>query len=158
MEKVYLIKTTRLVLLSCFLFITPFNEDGADYDSGNFDWTYCKIPGNQQEGLQNELSSDNLPVIVFTHQLLNSFSDVPKNHCIDNAHEIVQILEKHNNVIAVFQGHYHGGHYSFKSGIHYYTMKAMVEGSLPGNNSFGIVEIDYHLNIMINGFYIFLGK
>ncbi len=130
-----------------------YNKDGSDYDTGNFDWTYCRIPGNQQEWLQNELNSDSLPVIVFTHQLLDSFSGVSETHCIDNANEIVQILEKHNNVLAVLQGHYHGGHYSFKNGIHYYTIKAMVEGSLPDNNSFGIVEIDNNLNITIDGFY-----
>ena len=32
-------------------------------------------------------------------------------------------------------------------------MKGMIEGSLPENNSFAIVEIDKSLNIYIEGFY-----
>ncbi len=130
-----------------------YNENDSDYDSGNFDWTYCRIPDNQKEWLQNELNIDDLPVIVFTHQLLDSFSGVSETHCIENAHEVVQILENCNNVLAVFQGHYHQGHHSFQNGIHYYTMKAMVEGSLPDNNSFAIVEVDNNFNIIIDGFY-----
>ncbi len=130
-----------------------YNEDGADYDSGNFDWTYCKIPEIQIEWLKNELNTNDLPVIVFTHQLLDSFSDVPETHFIDNADEIREILESSKKVLAVFQGHFHDGHYSFRNGIHYYTMKAMVEKSLPENNSFAIVEVDSDLNIIIEGFY-----
>lgn len=130
-----------------------YNEDGSDYDSGNFDWTYCKIPGDQKKWLQDELGRDKLPVMVFTHQLLDSFSGVSENHCIDNAGEIVTALEEHDNVIAVFQGHYHSGHHSFRNGIHYYTMNAMVEGSLPENNSYAVVEVDEDLNITIEGFY-----
>ncbi len=129
-----------------------FNEDGSDYNSGNFDWTYSRIPDAQKEWLQNELNDD-LPVIVFTHQLLDSFSGVSETHCIDNAPEVVEILEKNNNVLAVFQGHYHHGNYSFRKGIHYYTMKAMVEGSLPDNNSYAIAEVDNDLNIIVEGFY-----
>ena len=129
-----------------------YNEDGSDYDSGNFDWTYSRIPETQKVWLQNELNDD-LPVIVFTHQLLDSFSGVSETHCIDNAPEVVEILEKNNNVLAVFQGHYHHGNYSFRKGIHYYTMKAMVEGSLPDNNSYAIAEVDNDLNILIEGFY-----
>jgi 3',5'-cyclic AMP phosphodiesterase CpdA len=130
-----------------------YNEDGADYDSGNFDWTYCKIPEFQIEWLKNELNTNDLPVIVFTHQLLDSFSDVPETHFIDNAAEIRELLESSKKVLAVFQGHFHDGNYSFRNGIHYYTLKAMVEKSLPENNSFAIVEVDSDLNIKIEGFY-----
>jgi 3',5'-cyclic AMP phosphodiesterase CpdA len=130
-----------------------YNEDGSDYDSGNFDWTYCKIPEIQIEWLKNELNTNDLPVIVFTHQLIDSFTDVPETHFIDNAAEIREILESSKKVLAVFQGHFHDGHYSFRNGIHYYTMKAMVEKSLPENNSYAIIEVDSELNIIIEGFY-----
>ena len=129
-----------------------YNEDGSDYDSGNFDWTYSKIPYHQKNWLKNELKQNDLPVIVFIHQLLDSFSDVPNRLCVANADEIVRILEN-NNVLAVFQGHHHQGHYSYLNGIHFFTLKAMVEGSLPDNNSFAIIEIDNDMNIIIDGFY-----
>lgn len=130
-----------------------FNEDGSDYNSGNFDWTYSMIPINQKEWLQYELNKNDYPAIVFIHQLLDSFSGISKLVCVKNAEEIVEILEKSNNVLAVFQGHHHDGNYSFRNGIHYFTMKAMVQGSLPDNNSYAIIEIDTDLNIIIDGFY-----
>jgi 3',5'-cyclic AMP phosphodiesterase CpdA len=130
-----------------------YNQDGSDYNSGNFDWTYSKIPENQLKWLQNELSKENSQSIVFIHQLLDSFSGISELVCVKNAEEVITILEKSKNVLAVFQGHHHEGHYSFRNGIHYFTMKAMVEGALPDNNSYAIVEIDNELNINIDGFY-----
>ena len=43
--------------------------------------------------------------------------------------------------------------YSFRNNIHYWTMKGMIEGNLPDNNSFAVVEIDTQNNIHIDGFY-----
>ncbi len=129
-----------------------YNEDGSDYNTGNFDWTYSMIPDDQKKWLQHELDNDQLPVIVFVHQLLDYFSSAPKNVYIKNAEEIVGILEKSKNVLGVFQGHHHHGNYGFFNGIHYFTMKAMIEGSLPDNNSYAIVEIDKNSNIIIDGF------
>lgn len=130
-----------------------YNEDGSDYDSGKFNWTKAFIPAEQKDWLQKELSGHTYPVIIFLHQLLDSFSGINKNVCVGNAGEIVDILEQSKKVIAVFQGHHHAGHHSFRNGIHYYTMKGMIEGSLPDNNSFAIVEVDKGLNIHIRGFY-----
>jgi alkaline phosphatase len=130
-----------------------YNEDGSDYNSGNFDWTYSMIPDDQKRWLQYELGKDKLPVILFVHQLLDYFSSAPKNVYVRNAKEIVGILEKNKNVLGVFQGHHHPGNYSFRNGIHFFTMKAMVEGSFPDNNSFAIVEINENLDCMITGFY-----
>jgi predicted phosphodiesterase len=136
-----------------FLVLDPnYNEDGSEYNKGNFDWTSSVVPPDQVEWLKAELSDTRLPVIVFIHQLIDSFSGIPEDYCVNNAVEIVRILGTSGKVVAVFQGHYHNGHYSFRNGIHYYTMKAMVEGSLPENNSYAIVEIDNHLNIMVSGF------
>jgi alkaline phosphatase len=101
--------------------------------------------------LENELNCK-YPVVVFLHQLLDSFSDIHKNVCVGNAAEIVKILEYRNNVLAVFQGHHHSGHYSFRNGIHYFTLKGMIEGPVSENNSFAIVNIDPLLNITIKGF------
>ncbi len=130
-----------------------YNKDGTDYDSGNFDWTSSMIPDGQKDWLRKELNKNTLPAIIFVHQLLDTFSGISADLCIDNADEIVSVLEKSGNVLAVLQGHHHPGNYSFRNGIHYFTMNAMVEGSLPDNNSYAIVEIDNDLNIIINGFY-----
>ena len=83
----------------------------------------------------------------------NQIKFIDKELCIGNAEEIVSILEQSGKVVAVIQGHHHAGNYSFRHGIHYFTMKGMIEGSLPENNSFAVIEIDKDLNIYIEGFY-----
>ena len=130
-----------------------YNLDGTPYDKGNFDWTKAYIPEDQIGWLRKELKGNNKPVIIFIHQLLDRFSDISKSLCVSNADEIVPLLEENGNVLAVFQGHHHAGHYSFRNNIHYWTMKGMIEGNLPDNNSFAIVEIDTQNNIHIDGFY-----
>lgn len=130
-----------------------YNLDGTPYDKGNFDWTKAYIPKDQIDWLKKELKGNNKPVIIFIHQLLDRFSDISKSLCVSNADEIVPLLEENRNVLAVFQGHHHAGHYSFRNNIHYWTMKGMIEGNLPDNNSFAVVEIDTQNNIHIDGFY-----
>jgi alkaline phosphatase len=130
-----------------------YNEDGTDYNCGNFDWTKAFIPDTQKIWLKEELNNSPYPIVLFVHQLLDSFSEIRKDVCIKNSMDIVEILETCDNVLAVFQGHHHDGHYSFRNGIHYVTIQGMIEGSFPDNNSFAIIEIDKKLNISIDGFY-----
>lgn len=139
--------------IKCIVLDANYNEDGSPYDMGNFDWTKAFIPKNQQEWLRKELSPADKPVLIFVHQLLDSFSDVGKALCVGNADEVVPILENEGNVLAVFQGHHHPGNYSFRNGIHYWTMKGMIEGSFPENNSFAIVEVNRTGDISIDGFF-----
>jgi alkaline phosphatase len=129
-----------------------YNEDRSDYDRGNFDWTKAFVPDRQKVWLEQELNTKR-PAVVFVHQMLDSFAMDDKRLCIGNAPDIVEILERKNNVLAVFQGHHHAGHYSFRNGIHYFTLKGMIEGAFPENNSYAIVEIDKSLNISIDGFH-----
>ncbi|MDR2473819.1 MAG: metallophosphoesterase [Tannerella sp.] len=127
------------------------NEDGTDFDSGNYDWTKAFIAKPQLEWLTAELKT-HLPVIVFLHELL----DLTQKHhgvCVGNATEVIDILEYNGNVLAVFQGHHHAGSYYFGNGIHYYTVKGMIEGAMPENNGFALVEIDKALNISIDGYF-----
>ncbi|MDR1120943.1 MAG: metallophosphoesterase [Dysgonamonadaceae bacterium] len=127
-----------------------YNEDGSDYDSGNFDWKKAFIPKPQLDWLSREVETRR-PVVVFLHQLLDL---TQKKHgtCVGNAGGVIEILEKSGKVLAVFQGHHHAGSYSFSRGIHYFTMKGLIEGAFPENNSFALVEIDKELNITIDGF------
>ncbi len=71
---------------------------------------------------------------------------------VNNAADIRQILEQSDKVAAVFQGHHHEGSYSYIEGIHYYTLKAMVEGPGEENNSYAIVEILPDTSITITGY------
>lgn len=130
-----------------------YNEDGTPYNSGNFTWTNAYVSEEQINWLHQELSDKRKPVVIFIHQLLDSFSDIHQSLCVNNADEIVPLLEENGKVLAVFQGHHHAGHYSYRNNVHYWTMKGMIEGSLPDNNSFAIAEIDQEYNIHIDGFY-----
>ncbi|MDR1454034.1 MAG: metallophosphoesterase [Tannerella sp.] len=128
-----------------------YNADGSDYNCGNFDWKVAHIPQMQLDWLSQELETEQ-PVIVFLHQLL----DITQQHhhvCVTNAQEVTGLLEKNNHVLAVFQGHHHTGSYHLGNGIHYFTLKGMIEGAFPESSSFAVVEIDNSCNITIDGFH-----
>ncbi len=114
-----------------------FTSDGTAYDHGNFSWTDAIIPSAELDWLRKDLASANGPVIVFTHQLL----DGTGSYYVGNAANVRQILEASGKVLAVFQGHHHSGAYNQLRGIHYYTLKAVVEGSGAQNNAYAIVEV-----------------
>ncbi len=125
-----------------------YMADGSDYDHGNFDWTDTNISQKELDWFKNDLAASSRPVIVFVHQQL----DGTGNHSVKNATEVRQIMQESEKVIAVFQGHNHAGHYSYIEGIHYYTLKAMVEGSGEINNSYAIVDVQDNENIVVTGY------
>jgi predicted phosphodiesterase len=125
-----------------------YRTDGADYNHGNFDWTDANIPSKELNWLRQDLASTSRTVIVFIHQLLDGTGSV----YVKNAAQVRQVLEVSGKVLAVFQGHHHAGSYSNIAGIHYYTLKALVEGSGPENNSYAIAEVHPDSNIIINGY------
>ncbi len=122
--------------------------DGTDYCRGNFNWTNANVPPAELKWLDGDLTSTTKPVIVFLHQQL----DGKGSHYVKNAPEVRRILQKHKKVLAVFQGHNHAGHYSQIKGIHYYTLKAMIEGTGEKNNSYAIVEINDNRDITVTGY------
>jgi len=125
-----------------------YRADGSDYDHGNFDWTDTNIPPEELDWLRSDLAATSRPVIVFVHQQL----DGEGSHYIRNASEVRKTLEDNKNVLAVFQGHNHAGHYSFMENIHYYTLKAMVEGTGDENNSYAIVEVYNSQDIVVSAY------
>jgi predicted phosphodiesterase len=125
-----------------------YREDETDYDHGNFTWTDTHIPNVQLEWLRRDLAAVSLPAIIFIHQLL----DGDGSHFVDNAKEVRSILQASGKVLAVFQGHRHAGNYSIIEGIHYYTLKAMVDGSGPENNSYATVEVRNDNCIIVTGY------
>jgi len=126
-----------------------YRSDGKDYDRGNFEWTDANIPEAQLEWLANDLRETAKPSIVFLHQLLDRDSGA---HYVRNANEVREVLQINGNVVAVFQGHNHAGHYAQVEGIHYYTLKAMVEGSGEENNSYAIVEVFPDASLAVTGY------
>jgi len=125
-----------------------YRTDGADYDHGNFDWTDGNIPSKELDWLKRDLASTFGPVIVFIHQLLDGTGSV----YVKNAAHVRQILEASGKVLATFQGHHHSGSYSNIAGIHYYTLKALVEGRGPENNSYAITEVHPDGSITVTGY------
>ena len=65
-----------------------------------------------------------------------------------NSPEVTQILESSPWVKAVITGHHHPGSYDMKGGVHYLSMKGMVQGE---DNSYGIVEV-YEDKIIVRGY------
>lgn len=124
-----------------------FRNDGISYDNGNFSWTDSNVPKTQVEWLKKKVDESKLPVIIFIHQPIDSDEG---SHYIGNAAEVRNVLESSNKVLAVFQGHLHTGDYTNINDIHYYTLKAMVEGSGGDNNSYALVELydDYSMEVI----------
>ncbi|MBT3604651.1 MAG: alkaline phosphatase [Candidatus Latescibacteria bacterium] len=125
-----------------------YTTDGADYDHGNFSWKDPNIPQKQCDWLKEDLASTSKPTLVFVHQLL----DGETSHCVKNAAQVRQILQDSQKVLAAFHGHNHVGQYSHIEGIHYYTLKAVVEGSGEENNSYATVDIYDDNSVIITGY------
>ena len=122
---------TFVVLDACF------DSTSVPYDRGHFEWSDANVPVQELKWLENELGHSNKPVIVFVHQLLYGNSKVT----IKNAASVRNILEESKKVKCVFHGHDHKGGYERINGIHYYTLKGMVEGNFPESNSFALVSL-----------------
>ena len=136
----------------CIVLDANFNPDGEPYARGNFDWKSATIPASQLEWLGGMLAKHRQqPTLIFIHQMLDSFSTVSRNLCVDNADEVRAILERHKQVRAVFQGHHHPGHCSRHKGIDYITFNGMIEQSFPQHNSYAIVEITPEGDILVEG-------
>lgn len=125
-----------------------YRNDGKDYDSGNFNWTDANVPKAELDWLRKDLAASTSPAIVFLHQLL----DGKDGHTVKNAAEVRKVLTQSGRVLAVFQGHKHSGGYSLIEGIHYYTLKAMVEGSGEDHNAYAIAEISKDFDISVTGY------
>ena len=136
----------------CIVLDANFNEDRTPYHRGNFDWRKAFIPQEQIEWLDSELKKhSDEPTLIFVHQMLDSFSDISKDLCVGNAEQVVAVLERHEQVAAVFQGHHHPGHYSLRRGIHYLTLQGMIEQAAP-TSAYAIVEMSADGNISVDGF------
>jgi DNA repair exonuclease SbcCD nuclease subunit len=131
-----------------------FNPDESAYDHGNYDWTDANIPPKELAWLEKDLASTSKPVIAFTHQLLDGVG----NPYVTNAEAVRKVLEKSGNVLAVFQGHHHDGSHKEIAGIHYYTLKAMIEGSGEENSAYATVDVKKSGDIIVTGYRRAVGR
>jgi len=127
-----------------------FKRDGTPYAAGNFSWTDTAIPPEQQQWLAEDLQrAHGRKTFVFLHQNLHDENDP---HGVKNAPEVRHVLEAAGNVAAVFQGHMHTGGHAKIGGIHYCTLRAMVEGPTLENNAYAIVTLDESGGLSLEGF------
>jgi len=134
--------------LHCIVLDANYRSDGGDYDHGNFDWTDANVPASELDWLRQDLAASHGPVIVFIHQLLDWKGSV----YVKNAPDVRQILEASGRVLAVFQGHHHPGAYSQINGIHYYTLKGMIEGHGADNSAYAIVDVHPDQSLTVTGY------
>lgn len=125
-----------------------FRADGTPYGYGNFNWADANIPLAEMDWLRKTLAEAPGHCIVFTHQLLHGKGNTVAN----NAAEVCRTLASSNKVLAVFEGHHHRGDYAFDHNIHFYTLKAMVEGSGERDNAYAIVEVGPTGDIGVTGY------
>lgn len=128
-----------------------YSSDGIPYNRGRFDWTDAYVPERQLSWLRKDLKTNKLPTVVFLHHRLDASGD-NSIYGPRNADEVRKILEDSGKVLIVFQGHEHAGALNRINGITYYTLKGMVEGSGPENNSYAIAEIGRDLSVTIKGY------
>ena len=131
-----------VVLDSCY------TSAGTPYSRKNFKWTDANIPAAQLEWLARDLAATKRPTVVFVHQRL----DEAGSHMVRNAAEVRGSLEKSATVLAVFQGHSHKNTHQDINGIHYTTLRGMVEGRGVENNGYSEVLLDTDGSIVVTGF------
>ena len=127
-----------------------FREDGKEYEKGNFKWKDTAIPAQQLGWLKRDLKkAGKRKKFVFVHQNLH---DASSPYGVKNADQVRSVLENDGGVLAVFQGHLHKGGYRKLNGIHYCTLKALVDGPTLQNNAYGIVLVEHNHKIRLRGF------
>lgn len=157
-----------------------FRCDGQPYGRENFHWTDANVPAAEVHWLRADLEKTPQRTIVFVHQRLDvepsawpaRRGNAParcglaghgrllagirsawaSRYGVKNASEIRRILEESGKVLAVVQGHYHKGDYQQIAGVHYCTLRAMVEGSGCENNAYAIMDVLPDDTIRITGF------
>ncbi len=123
------------------------DDDGAEYDSGNFDWRDTYINPGQRTWLTNDLVSTDLKTFVFCHQRLDGVGDA----YVNNAAAVRSILEDSGKVLAVFMGHGHTNALVTINGIDYYEMEDLVADTYPAS-TFAIVKVFDDDSLQIRGY------
>lgn len=126
-----------------------FDSEDKDYDHGNFNWQDTNVSKAELEWLAADLSKAAGPTIAFVHQRLDGEGT---GAFVKNAAAVRKVLEASGKVLAVFQGHDHAGAHNEIAGIHYYTLKGLVEGSGEENNTYAVAEVRSNGDIAVTGY------
>ena len=121
-------------------------EDSKDYQFAENYYKTNKISSPKWNGAIGEAqknwlisvlenaSKNHERVILYCH-----FPIFPENiHNLWNADELVEIIENYDCVKAYINGHNHEGNFGFKKGVHYITMKGMVETK---ETAYGVITL-----------------
>jgi len=127
-----------------------FTNEGKAYDHGNFTWGNTIIPDDELSWLKEDLKTNELPAIVFIHQMIDDSKS--KTQSVQNAEAVRQILEESGKVLCVFQGHVHEERHNVINNIHYYSVIAVTDHEGPENNSYMVVNIYKDGSILVDGY------
>lgn len=89
---------------------------------------YGVISAEQIDWLARELAgakASDERVIIFCHYAL--LKEAARSHRLQNADEVLPVIERSGNVAAWIAGHDHAGGYCQRAGIHHVTLKGLVE-------------------------------
>lgn len=125
-----------------------FTKDGKPYGRKNSVWSDCQIIPEELDWLKADLAATTRPTIIWAHQRL----DVANQHAASNAAAVRTAFEESKKVRAVFMGHSHQNEYREINGIHYATLKAMVEGAGVENNGFSVLAVNSKGDLTLSGF------
>lgn len=112
----------------------------------SFDWN-GGLSQTQLEWLDNELAKAEEAgekAVLFAHHPVFP----PGNLVALNASDVLQIIDKHPNIVAFINGHHHCGGFGMRRNIPYLTLPGMIEGS---KNAFGVVSV-FDKKIEIKGY------
>ena len=87
----------------------------------------------------------NLKVALFCHYPLLPF----EAHTLWNSEIVLEVLKKYDNVKLWLNGHNHKGNYTNQHGIHFLTLRAMVETQ--NENAFSLITFSKN-KIEVEGF------
>ncbi|MCB0689426.1 MAG: metallophosphoesterase, partial [Saprospiraceae bacterium] len=101
----------------------------------------------QMQWLDQQLAdadTADLQVILYCH-----FPVSPENvHNLWNANEVLQLIKPHKSLKAFINGHNHAGNYACVDGIHFLTLKGMVDTT---ETAYAILDIEKDM-IVVRGF------
>lgn len=70
------------------------------------------------------------------------------NHNLWNDTKVAQIIDRHKSVVAYINGHNHAGNYGQQNGVHYLTLKGMVDTT---ESAYSVIEV-YRDRLEVVGF------
>ncbi|MCA9263506.1 MAG: metallophosphoesterase [Planctomycetales bacterium] len=127
-----------------------YRHDMEPYGRKNFEWNDSNIPTAEIDWLRQDLKSAAKPTVIFVHQRLDL--DPPNHYAIKQSAAIREVLEQSRQVVAVLQGHSHKNEHQELNGIHYCTLRAMVEGSGESSNGYAILDLFADGSLKLHGF------